>query len=84
MQKQNRFGIVQVLFLIAALVAANVYVGARTPPLEAQTSGCSTGGVCEGDDTKCTFPVPLPHNYCEEYPGFTCSIATCEETALEP
>ena len=76
-------GLVKALLLVVALVAANVFVAWNSRPLEAQDP-CSPGGVCEGDNSKCTFPVPLPGNYCEYYPGFTCSIATCEETALEP
>ncbi len=75
-------GLVKALLLVAALIAANLYIGARTLPLEAQDP-CLPGGVCEGN-MKCTFPVPLPLNYCDYYPTFTCSIATCEETALEP
>lgn len=85
MEKQNWFGLVKLLLVIAALAVGNlVMVMDRwAPDLEAQ-SPCSPGGVCEGDNKKCTFPVPLPGNYCDYYPTFTCSIATCEETALEP
>lgn len=76
-------GLVKALLLVAGLIAANLYVVRTSRPLEAQNP-CPPGGVCEGDNMKCTFPMPLPQNYCEAYPGFTCSIATCEETALEP
>lgn len=77
-QKQNRFGLVQVLFLIAALVAANVYVARSAENLEAQ------GETIPPTHTKCTFPMPLPGNYCDYYPTSDCDVATCAETALEP
>ncbi len=79
-------GLVKTLLVVAALLAANLYVGARTTSLEAQQSDpCRNGpDFCEGQDLKCTFPVPLPGNYCDFYPTSSCSLATCTETALEP
>lgn len=85
MRIMNDMGLVKALLLVAALVAANVFVARSTKDLAAQD--CSPSRPCtpaEGDDTKCSFPVPLPGNVCEAFPGFFCTIATCTDTALEP
>ncbi len=83
MSKLKDVGLIRALLLVGALAAANALVAWTSRPLEAQGS-CFGGGVCEGDNQKCSSQMPLPGSFCDYYPGFSCSIATCEETALEP
>lgn len=76
MQKENSFRLVKVLFVIAALVAANLSVAMSTRPLEAQFEGIYPS------DTKCTTPMPTPVSYCDFHPGFHCDVPFCTDTAL--
>ena len=84
MSKLKDVGLIRVLLLVGALVVANGYVAWTSRSLEAQDPSCGFAAHCEVPNTKCTFPVPLPGNFCDYYPGGGCSVSTCTETALEP
>ncbi len=84
MSKLKDVGLIRVLLLVAALVAANAFVAWNSSQLEAQGGLCDASEVCEISNSKCVYPEPNSQNFCDYYPDFGCSTSDCTDTALEP
>jgi hypothetical protein len=69
-------GLMKALLLVAALVAANLYVGARANPLQAMGGTALPHSICKFQGT--------PAAFCEYFPLNDCIYEVCVATALEP
>ncbi len=80
MSKLKDVGLIRMLLLVGALVAANLYVGERASRLDAQEppiDGPGFGFLCVG-------PQGSSQNFCESHPTAFCDLADCTGDTLEP
>lgn len=80
MSKLKDVGLIKLLLLVGALVAANLYVGERASRLESQEPPISG----PGPGFECVGPQGSSQSWCESHPLMWCDLANCTGDTLEP